>query len=88
MKKSFAKKAIILLLTLIILYPTSLLTAFADEGSLRDDVVIKSGQAPRVGAPSPYLPLWEHIPDGEPRLFQDPDDPTRDEKTRVYLRIA
>ena len=22
-----------------------------------------------------YLPLWEHLPDGEPRVFEDPDNP-------------
>mgnify|MGYP003564311599 CR=1 FL=1 len=22
---------------------------------------------------NPYLPLWEHIPDGEPYIFEDPD---------------
>lgn len=26
-------------------------------------------------AQNPYLPLWEHVPDGEPRVFQDPDRP-------------
>jgi arabinoxylan arabinofuranohydrolase len=24
---------------------------------------------------NPYLPLWEHLPDGEPRVFEDPDNP-------------
>ena len=24
---------------------------------------------------NPYLPLWEHIPDGEPYVFEDPDMP-------------
>ncbi len=24
---------------------------------------------------NPYLPLWEHLPDGEPRVFEDPDRP-------------
>ena len=24
---------------------------------------------------NPYLPLWEHLPDGEPRVFEDPDQP-------------
>ncbi len=24
---------------------------------------------------NPYLPLWEHVPDGEPRVFEDPDNP-------------
>lgn len=31
---------------------------------------------------NPYLPLWEHIPDGEPYLFDDPDVPG---KKRVYI---
>ena len=26
-------------------------------------------------AQNPYLPLWEHVPDGEPRVFEDPDNP-------------
>src|SRR5436305_10880511 len=24
---------------------------------------------------NPYLPLWEHVPDSEPRVFEDPDKP-------------
>ena len=32
---------------------------------------------------NPYLPLWEHIPDGEPYVFEDPDQPG---KYRVYIR--
>jgi arabinoxylan arabinofuranohydrolase len=31
---------------------------------------------------NPYLPLWEHVPDGEPRVFEDPD---RRGKYRVYI---
>lgn len=31
---------------------------------------------------NPYLPLWEHLPDGEPRVFEDPDRPG---KYRVYI---
>jgi len=27
------------------------------------------------GLGNPYLPLWEHEPDGEPRVFEDPDHP-------------
>ncbi len=34
------------------------------------------------GAGNPYLPLWEHLPDGEPRVFEDPDNPG---KYRVYI---
>lgn len=26
-------------------------------------------------AQNPYMPLWEHIPDGEPYVFEDPDKP-------------
>ena len=37
-----------------------------------------------VKAVSPYIPLWEHMPDGEPRIFQDPDDPTGTIK-RLYV---
>ena len=31
---------------------------------------------------NPYLPLWEHVPDGEPRVFEDPDHPGH---YRVYV---
>ena len=27
------------------------------------------------GTGNPYLPLWEHVPDGEPKVFEDPDRP-------------
>ncbi|MDO5488584.1 MAG: hypothetical protein Q4F52_00530 [Bacteroidaceae bacterium] len=33
-------------------------------------------------AQNPYLPLWEHLPDGEPRVFEDPDEPG---KYRAYI---
>ena len=31
---------------------------------------------------NPYLPMWEHIPDGEPYVFEDPDNPGQ---FRVYI---
>ena len=31
---------------------------------------------------NPFLPMWEHIPDGEPYVFEDPDQPG---KQRVYV---
>jgi hypothetical protein len=34
------------------------------------------------GGGNPYLPLWEHEPDGEPRVFEDPDHPG---KFRAYI---
>lgn len=38
--------------------------------------------ATSVNAQNPYLPLWEHLPDGEPRVFEDPDNPG---KYRAYI---
>lgn len=35
-----------------------------------------------ITAQNPYLPLWEHIPDGEPYVFEDPDKPG---EFRVYI---
>ena len=35
-----------------------------------------------TNAQNPYLPLWEHLPDGEPRVFEDPDNPG---KLRAYI---
>ena len=40
----------------------------------------KKSELTTVG--NPYLPLWEHIPDGEPYVFEDPDQPG---KQRVYI---
>lgn len=37
--------------------------------------ILASGQ-------NPYLPLWEHLPDGEPRVFEDPDNAGH---YRVYI---
>ena len=31
---------------------------------------------------NPYLPEWEHIPDGEPYVFEDPEHPG---KERIYI---
>lgn len=60
-------------------------------------VMSSQAQAPRVNASSqaeavakyvaespgnPYLPMWEHVPDGEPRVFEDPDNPG---KYRIYI---
>ena len=35
-----------------------------------------------AGAANPYLPMWEYIPDGEPYIFEDPDNPGQ---YRVYV---
>ena len=42
--------------------------------------VTKTPAVPTYG--NPYLPLWEHVPDGEPYVFDDPDQPG---KQRVYI---
>ena len=41
-----------------------------------------AGQTALRTVGNPYLPLWEHIPDGEPYVFDDPDQPG---KHRVYI---
>ncbi|GAA4852370.1 hypothetical protein GCM10023221_35120 [Luteimicrobium xylanilyticum] len=38
--------------------------------------------APAAQAANPYLPEWEHIPDGEPHVFEDPDNPGHE---RLYI---
>lgn len=38
--------------------------------------------AQALEAQNPYLPLWEFIPDGEPYVFEDPDQPGQ---YRVYI---
>jgi hypothetical protein len=43
---------------------------------------ITSEQYTHESIGNPYLPLWEHLPDGEPRVFEDPDNPG---KYRVYI---
>ena len=45
-------------------------------------VTLLSGLAVAASAQNPYLPLWEHVPDGEPRVFEDPDNPG---KMRAYI---
>lgn len=42
----------------------------------------KENVADTIGTGNPYLPLWEHLPDGEPRVFEDPDNPG---KFRAYI---
>lgn len=44
--------------------------------------VIISASSLCISAQNPYLPLWEHIPDGEPYVFEDPDRPG---EYRVYV---
>ena len=41
-----------------------------------------TAEAPLTTPGNPFLPLWEHIPDGEPYVFEDPDNPGQ---LRVYI---
>jgi len=52
---------------------TTSCTSSSDSNSLPEELTT-------VG--NPFLPLWEHIPDGEPYVFDDPDHPGR---KRVYI---
>lgn len=45
-------------------------------------VVAIASAALTMQAANPYLPLWEFIPDGEPYVFEDPDNPGQ---YRVYV---
>jgi len=44
--------------------------------------LIQDGKYVHTIPGNPYLPLWEHVPDGEPRVFEDPDNPG---KYRAYI---
>lgn len=43
---------------------------------------VQSAKSEKLTVGNPYMPLWEHIPDGEPYVFEDPDNPG---KQRVYV---
>jgi hypothetical protein len=43
---------------------------------------VNIAEAPLTTPGNPFLPLWEHIPDGEPYVFEDPDNPGQQ---RVYI---
>jgi arabinoxylan arabinofuranohydrolase len=44
--------------------------------------IVEVGKFVHKSPGNPYLPLWEHVPDGEPRVFEDPDIPG---KYRAYI---
>jgi hypothetical protein len=62
------------------------LSLFCVSGAMAADNPSKSGAEANKyiqrGSGNPYLPLWEHVPDGEPRVFEDPDNPG---KFRAYI---
>ncbi|MCH7402035.1 hypothetical protein ACFOUP_15510 [Belliella kenyensis] len=59
----------------------SISVACAQE-EVQESLVDENGKYVHKAAGNPYLPLWEHLPDGEPRVFEDPDNPG---KYRAYI---
>lgn len=72
------KPQVLLLLTAMFLLPIN--TSKGNNFSSKKDT--SSAKYTHRMAGNPYLPLWEHLPDGEPRVFEDPDAPG---KYRVYI---
>lgn len=56
--------------------------AIAQNGAAGAPRLKVSERFVHTGAGNPYLPLWEHVPDGEPRVFEDPDNKG---KFRAYI---
>lgn len=73
----FKKKTMVLFLSLTGILMTT--TATGQQQNVVKDVS-KGFVHQSIG--NPYLPLWEHLPDGEPRIFEDPDLPG---KYRAYI---
>ena len=71
-------RPVILLFTVLFLF--SVKESSGEKTKSKNDQ--STGQYTYRGAGNPYLPLWEHLPDGEPRVFEDPDQPG---KYRVYI---
>jgi len=57
-----------------------LFSATETSGQLKSDPPFTKTTYRTAG--NTYLPLWEHLPDGEPRVFEDPDKPG---KFRIYI---
>ena len=59
---------------LVTIFGIALLNSCSKNNTMKETALTTPG--------NPYLPLWEHIPDGEPYVFEDPDNPG---KYRVYI---
>ena len=73
------KPQLILLLVAMFLFSMKESKGGENNASKKDQ---KSSRYVYHGTGNPYLPLWEHLPDGEPRVFEDPDNPG---KYRAYI---
>lgn len=76
-KNILRKQPTIILCAAMSLYSTQSVLAAKKEANEK----ASNAFVHRVGG-NPYLPLWEHVPDGEPRVFDDPDNPG---KLRAYI---
>jgi arabinoxylan arabinofuranohydrolase len=73
----FKKKTAFLLCAGMLMLSAS--AVMAQQQALKSN---KTQKFVHQAAGNPYLPLWEHLPDGEPRVFEDPDHPG---KYRAYI---
>lgn len=73
----FKKKTAFLLCAGMLMLSSS--AVMAQQHALKSN---KTQKFVHQAAGNPYLPLWEHLPDGEPRVFEDPDHPG---KYRAYI---
>ena len=64
----FKKKTAFLLCAGMLMLSSS--AVMAQQHALKSN---KTQKFVHQAAGNPYLPLWEHLPDGEPRVFEDPD---------------
>jgi arabinoxylan arabinofuranohydrolase len=80
-KLEFAMKRAYTLLLIMVTVSLFAVSEARGEGNLKENAA-SSARYIYQGAGNPYLPLWEHLPDGEPRVFEDPDNPG---KYRAYI---
>lgn len=80
-KLEFAFKRVFTLLFFMVSLSLFTVSEARGEGNLKENAT-SSARYIYHGAGNPYLPLWEHLPDGEPRVFEDPYNPG---KYRAYI---
>jgi len=80
MMLKFALKRPIVILLSALVFLFSVKVSGGDNNKQKKDPPLTKSTHRTAG--NPYLPLWEHLPDGEPRVFEDPDKPG---KYRIYI---
>lgn len=79
LKFELKKKYVVLMIAFSSALPFA---ANANDNGAQQKSAQSTTQFVHRAAGNPYLPLWEHLPDGEPRVFEDPDNPG---KFRAYI---